>query len=89
MVMVDVSKDRLIGCAAVKTQIGKDSPFINFDLRGDGESQVLRASSRFTGTTEVGSLFLHPDYRDSGLGRYLTKVAYGAAPKRTLPAYEG
>ena len=68
--------DRLIGCAAVKTQIGKDSPFINFDIKGDGPDQCLRASSRFTGATEVGSLFLHPDYRADGLGRYLAKVRY-------------
>lgn len=78
-------KERLIGCSAVKTQIGIESPFINFDLQGDGESQVLRASSRFKGATEVGSLFLHPDFRDSGLGRYLAKVRYhliGAEPWR-------
>ena len=76
---------RLIGCSAVKTQIGIESPFINFDLQGDGENQVLRASTRFRGATEVGSLFLHPDYRDSGLGRYLAKVRYhliGAEPWR-------
>ncbi|MGB0906491.1 MAG: arginine N-succinyltransferase [Maricaulaceae bacterium] len=76
LVMIDPSNDRLIGCTAVKTQIGKESPFINFDLYGDGENQVLRASSRFLGATEVGSLFLHPDYRASGLGRYLAKVRY-------------
>lgn len=76
---------RLIGCSAVKTQIGIESPFINFDLHGDGENQTLRASSRFKGATEVGSLFLHPDYRDSGLGRYLAKVRYhliGSEPWR-------
>ncbi len=76
---------KLIGCSAVKTQIGIDSPFINFDLQGDGEDQVLRASSRFKGATEVGSLFLHPEHRDSGLGRYLAKVRYhliGAEPWR-------
>lgn len=67
---------QLIGCSAVKTQIGIQSPFINFDLVGDGPDQVLRPSSRFKGATEVGSLFLHPDYRDSGLGRYLAKVRY-------------
>ncbi len=67
---------RLIGCSAVKTQIGIEAPFINFDLHGDGEDQTLRASSRFKGATEVGSLFLHSDYRDSGLGRYLAKVRY-------------
>ena len=68
--------ERLIGCAAVKTQIGKDSPFINFDIKGDGMEQRLEASSRFTGATEVGSLFLHPDYRAEGLGRYLAKIRY-------------
>lgn len=67
---------RLIGCAAVKTQIGKGSPFINFDIKDDGPEQCLQASSRFAGATEVGSLFLHPDYRADGLGRYLAKVRY-------------
>ncbi|NNE58330.1 MAG: hypothetical protein HKN36_09500 [Hellea sp.] len=66
----------LIGCAAVKTQIGVGSPFINFDIIGDGLDQYLVASSRFTGATEVGSLFLHPDYRAYGLGKYLAKVRY-------------
>lgn len=74
--LFDLRADRLIGCAAVKTQIGKDSPFINFDIIGDGQDQCLKASSRFTGATEVGSLFLHPDYRADGLGRYLAKVRY-------------
>jgi len=60
--MFDARSERLIGCAAVKTQIGKDSPFINFDIIGDGPEQCIEASSRFTGATEVGSLFLHPDY---------------------------
>ena len=74
--MFTAASGKLIGCSAVKTQIGIESPFINFDLVGDGENQVLRASSRFKGATEVGSLFLHPDYRDTGLGRYLAKVRY-------------
>lgn len=74
--LFETRTDRLIGCAAVKTQVGKDSPFINFDIKGDGPDQCLQASSRFTGATEVGSLFLHPDYRADGLGRYLAKVRY-------------
>jgi len=68
--------ERLIGCAAVKTQIGVQIPFINFDLKGDGLDQYLEASARFTGATEVGSLFLDNDYRASGLGRYLAKARY-------------
>ena len=85
LAMFEYPSGRLIGCSAVKTQIGIESPFINFDLHGDGENQTLRASSRFKGATEVGSLFLHPDYRDSGLGRYLAKVRYhliGSEPWR-------
>ncbi|MDB2437508.1 arginine N-succinyltransferase [Hellea sp.] len=74
--LFDQRAGRMIGCAAVKTQIGKDSPFINFDIMGDGPDQSLQASTRFTGATEVGSLFLHPDYRADGLGRYLAKVRY-------------
>lgn len=68
--------ERLIGCAAVKTQIGVTVPFINFDIKGDGLDQYLEASSRFKGATEVGSLFLDSDYRASGLGRYLAKARY-------------
>jgi len=74
--MFEINSGNLIGCAAVKTQIGADSPFINFDIQGDGLDQKLIASSRFKGATEVGSLFLHPDYRKDGLGRYLAKVRY-------------
>ena len=60
--MFEIRSNRLIGCAAVKTQIGNDSPFINFDIIGDGRDQTLKASSRFQGATEVGSLFLPVSY---------------------------
>lgn len=76
MVLTPLQSDKIIGCSAVKTQIGKDTPFINFDIKGDGLDQFLEASSRFTGATEVGSLFLDPDYRKFGLGRYLASVRY-------------
>ncbi len=76
MGLFEVASGRLIGCAAVKTRIGIDSPFINFDLRGDAPDQYLQASSRFKGATEVGSLFLHEDFRADGLGRYLAKARY-------------
>jgi len=76
MGLYEIKNDTLIGCAAVKTCIGFESPFINFDIKGDGLDEYLIASSRYTGATEVGSLFLHPDYRAEGLGRYLAKVRY-------------
>ena len=67
---------KLIGCAAVKTKTGIDTPFINFDILGEGDDQHLKASSRFMGSTEVGSLYLDPDYRSLGLGSYLARVRY-------------
>ena len=76
MGMLEVETGKLVGCAAVKTCVGVESPFINFDLKGDAPDQYLEASSRFNGATEVGSLFLHKDYRTGGLGRYLAKVRY-------------
>lgn len=76
MGMVHLRSGRLIGCAAVKTCVGVSEPFINFDLKGDAPEQYLEASSRFRGATEVGSLFLHRDFRAGGLGRYLAKVRY-------------
>lgn len=76
LALIDVDQNKLIGCAAVKTQIGLKDPFINFDIIGDGDAQYLQASSRFMGATEVGSLFLDADYRAEGLGRYLAKSRY-------------
>ena len=67
---------KLIGCAAVKTKTGINTPFINFDIIGEGDNQHLKASSRFKGSTEVGSLYLDPDYRSLGLGSYLARVRY-------------
>ena len=67
---------KLIGCAAVKTKTGINTPFINFDILGEGDNQYLSASSRFKGSTEVGSLYLDPSYRSLGLGSYLARVRY-------------
>lgn len=76
MGLVEIATGRLVGCAAVKTCVGVEAPFINFDLKGDGLDQYLEASSRFRGATEVGSLFLHKDFRADGIGRYLAKARY-------------
>lgn len=77
LVMETLGDEReIIGCAAVKTNIGAagEPPFINFDLSPDG--QLLSASDRFAGATEVGSLYLRRDHRAGGLGTYLARVRY-------------
>ena len=74
--LTHVASGELIGCAAVKTNIGAsgEPPFINFDLSAD--EQFLSASDRFAGATEVGSLYLKKEHRAGGLGRYLAKARY-------------
>lgn len=91
LVLEEVSSGMIIGCAAVKTKIGRDRPFVDFVMK-DGRGYPVRdvrhavyldPENSFDGATEVGSLFMHPEYRKTGLGRYLAKARYlliGTAP---------
>lgn len=75
---------KVVGCAAVKTKIGQSTPFINFQMKNAHGQDIadiktanhLHPSTRFRGATEVGSLFLHPDHRGGGIGRYLASSRY-------------
>lgn len=70
------------GCAAVKTNIGRDVPFFNFRIVVQG--QASKAAGRrfdmrklvmvndYTGCTEVGTLFLEPEHRGDGAGKLLS-----------------
>ncbi|MEM8987452.1 MAG: arginine N-succinyltransferase [Pseudomonadota bacterium] len=84
LVLEDGATGKVVGCAAVKTNIGGAHQFLNFRLVGpDGApaapgvrgAQLLPAT-HLDGATEVGSLFLHPERRQDGIGRYLAKVRY-------------
>lgn len=92
LVMEEVSSGKIIGCAAVKTKIGTQTPFVDLVMKdGRGEpvnderqAVYLDPASTFDGATEVGSLFMHPDHRKGGLGRYLAKSRYlliGTSPE--------
>lgn len=72
----------VIGCAAVKINIGADVPFFNFRVVNLG--QASKAANRrfdmstlvmvndYTGATEVGTLFLDPGHRGEGAGKLLS-----------------
>ncbi|MBL8549528.1 MAG: arginine N-succinyltransferase [Hyphomonadaceae bacterium] len=85
----------LCGSAAVRATVGASPPFFNFrvltiaqasaaaDRRFD--MSVLILVNEFTGCSEVGSLFLRPEHRKSGVGRALAQARYmliAAAPQR-------
>lgn len=73
---------QVLGCAAVKTNVGHDVPFFNFRVTTLG--QLSRVTKRrfdmstlvmvndYTGATEVGTLFLDPQHRGEGAGKLLS-----------------
>ncbi len=73
---------QVLGCAAVKTNVGHDLPFFNFRVTTLG--QLSRVTKRrfdmstlvmvndYTGATEVGTLFLDPQHRGEGAGKLLS-----------------
>jgi arginine N-succinyltransferase len=75
-------KARPFGCAAVKTNIGRDVPFFNFRIHTIGQAskaagkrfdmRALTMVNDYTGCTEVGTLFLEPERRGDGAGKLLS-----------------
>jgi arginine N-succinyltransferase len=83
------------GCAAVKTSVGRDVPFYNFRIITVGQAskvagrrfnmRTLTMVNDYTGSTEVGTLFLLPDKRGDGAGKLLSLSRFmlmAAEPQR-------
>jgi arginine N-succinyltransferase len=90
-----VESGSLVGCAGVKATIGKVPPFFNFRIITEAQSSgvvdrrfdmdILIGVNDFTGCTEVGSLFVRPEHRATGIGRALAQSRYmlmATAPQR-------
>jgi arginine N-succinyltransferase len=81
-VMEDPDSQRVIGTSGIVSKVGGFKPFYAF--RVDEETQhsetlnctrthrVLYLIKEHDGPSEIGSLFLHPDYRGGGNGRLLS-----------------
>lgn len=82
-VLDDLAQGRVGGIAAIKAAVGLDEPFYNYRVGTLVHSaaaagvyarhQVLYLSHDLTGSAELCSLFLHPDYRRGGNGKLLSK----------------
>lgn len=81
-VMEDVSCGKIVGTAAIYSKVGGFEPFYSYEIRHQRfESQqldvckdvpTLHLLEAHDGPTEIGSLFLHPDYWGNGHGRLLS-----------------
>jgi arginine N-succinyltransferase len=78
LVLETAEGGQIVGCASIKTGVGSDE-FMCADFVADGpvsKRTTLTLRRTLQDYTEVGSLFLHPDHRASGAGRYLARARY-------------
>ncbi|WP_426116647.1 arginine N-succinyltransferase [Massilia sp. PWRC2] len=82
-VMEDTATGRMAGICAIKSAVGLTEPFYNYrigtlvhssrELDIFTRMETLYLSNDLTGSTELCSLFLHPDYRYGHNGKWLSK----------------
>ena len=85
-VMEDTSTGRMAGVCAIKGAVGLNEPFYNYrigtlvhssrELDIFTRMETLYLSNDLTGSTELCSLFLHPDYRFGHNGKWLSKSRF-------------
>ncbi len=95
LVLEDMDTGQVVGTSAVKVGVGVSKPFFNF--RMFSIAQVSAAAERrfdmdvmilvneYNGSTEVGTLFVHPDARGGGTGGLIAQARYlliAAQPER-------
>jgi arginine N-succinyltransferase len=86
LVCVDVASGDVIGTASIFSKLGTEWPFYSFriinisqtcrELNKILHSEVLHLVNDYDGCSEVGGLFLNPDYRGTAAGRLLARSRY-------------
>lgn len=81
-VLEDNEKNTVVGTTGIKAHIGLNQPFYSYklntitqhsrDLELFSKHTLLQVVNDFTDCSEIGSLFLSPDYRRDRLGRLLS-----------------
>ena len=84
--MVLEDNGRVMGTSAVFSAVGLEHGFVNYrinktvhaskQLKKRIERRLLVPTHDFTGCGEVGSLFLSPEARGGGFGKYLARARY-------------
>ena len=77
---------RIVGTSCLFSRLGVRWPFYSYKLTALSmqsrelgrtfRTEVLHLVNDFDGASEVGGLFLHPDFRTGGLGRLLARSRY-------------
>jgi arginine N-succinyltransferase len=85
-VMEDSASRRVVGACGVVSKVGGFEPFYGYHIETQlfeskvigvrREVPILKLVEEHDGPCEIGSLFLHPDFRKSGNGRLLQLVRF-------------
>jgi arginine N-succinyltransferase len=85
-VLEDVNERKLVGTTALYNNVGLDRPFYSYKVSKVTTSsseidvtlhqRVLHLVNDYTGCTEIGSLFLLPEYRKNGIGQFLSRSRF-------------
>lgn len=85
-VLEDEETKKIIGTTGIVAHVGLRRPFYSYKLSTLVQAarslniyslhKVLHMVNDYTGASEIGSLFLHPDYRKDGIGRFLSRCRY-------------
>lgn len=85
-VLEDTENGKIVGSTGIKSHIGLSSPFYSYKVSTIVQSnremniyslnKVLHMVNDYTGASEIGSLFLTPEYRRDGLGRFLSRSRF-------------
>lgn len=86
MVMEDDAAGTVVGTTAIYTGIGRKRPFYSYkvstlvnysqSLDCTVTHKVLHLVNDYTGATEIGSLYLAPEYRRDGNGGFISRSRY-------------
>lgn len=82
----DTDTKKLVGTTGVVAHVGIKHPFYSYKLSTIVQAsdvvgvysrqRVLHMVNDYTGASEIGSLFLLPDYRRDGIGKFLSRCRY-------------
>lgn len=85
-VLEDTGHERIVGTVGIVSHVGIQRPFYSYKLSTIVQAsesaevyslnRVLHMVNDYTGATEIGSLFLLPEYRRDGIGRFLSRCRY-------------
>ncbi len=95
LALEDTEQDHIIGTSAVKVGVGLSKPFFSYKLLSIAQisgavdrrfsMDVMILVNEYAGATEVGTLFVHPDFRGGGSGTLIARSRYmliATAPER-------